>query len=326
MPLTLAEAKVGLADKVQQAVIDEFRRGSFILDRLTFDDAVSAGTGGSTLTYGYLQLQTPSMAAGRAINSEYTAGEAKKVKKTTDLKIFGGSFEVDRVLEDSAAQSEITFQLQQKILATRNKFHYDFINGKSTAKGDATSFDGLDTLLTGASTVYNPDAAIDLSDVDKIDANYKAFIYALDNWLATMDGKPTALLMNSKMYSTLNYICKKIGQFAPSVDAFGRSISTYDGIALVDMQNYFNGSKTVPCVKIDDATGTSAIYAATFDLTAVHGVSLKGGSVINTYLPNMSLPGAVKKGEVEMVAGLALKNTKKAGVFKNIQIQATAGE
>ena len=70
MPLTLEQSKVGLADYVDQQVIDEFRRDSFILDRLTFDNAVSPGTGGSTLTYGYLQLKTPSVAEGRKLNSD----------------------------------------------------------------------------------------------------------------------------------------------------------------------------------------------------------------------------------------------------------------
>ena len=36
MALTLAEAKVGMADKVDQHVIDEFRRASLLLDMLTF--------------------------------------------------------------------------------------------------------------------------------------------------------------------------------------------------------------------------------------------------------------------------------------------------
>ena len=34
MALTLAEAKVGMADKVDQNVIDEFRRASLLLDML----------------------------------------------------------------------------------------------------------------------------------------------------------------------------------------------------------------------------------------------------------------------------------------------------
>ena len=119
MPITLEQSKVGLADHVDQQVIDEFRRDSFILDRLTFDNVVSPGTGGSTLTYGYLQLKTPSVAEGRKLNSEYTAGEAVKTQKTTNLKIFGGAYEVDRVLEDTAASSEIAFQLAQKIIAVK---------------------------------------------------------------------------------------------------------------------------------------------------------------------------------------------------------------
>ena len=75
--ITLAEAKVGMADKVDQAVIDEFRRGSLLLDKLVFDNAVSPGTGGSTLTYGYVKLKTPSTAGFRAINGTYNNNEAK---------------------------------------------------------------------------------------------------------------------------------------------------------------------------------------------------------------------------------------------------------
>ena len=78
MAITLAEAKVGMADKVDQKVVDTFRRSSLLLDNLVFDNAISPGTGGSTLTYGYIQLKTPSTAAVRQINSEYTAGEAKR--------------------------------------------------------------------------------------------------------------------------------------------------------------------------------------------------------------------------------------------------------
>ena len=151
MAITLAEAKVGMADHVDQAVIDEFRRGSYLLDNLTFDNAVSPGTGGSTLTYGYTQLLTPSTAGFRTINHEYTADEAKRVKKTTELKIFGGAFQLDRVIQDTSGSiDELNFQLQQKIKATSNGFHYMVINGDATAHSE--QFDGLDVMLTGSST------------------------------------------------------------------------------------------------------------------------------------------------------------------------------
>ena len=41
MAITLAEAKVGMADKVDQMIVDEFRRSSLLLDRLGFDNAIS---------------------------------------------------------------------------------------------------------------------------------------------------------------------------------------------------------------------------------------------------------------------------------------------
>ena len=91
-----------MADKVDQQVIDEFRRDSLLLDMLTFDDTVSPGTGGSTLTYGYTRLKSPSTVAVRKLNTEYTPGEAKREKATADLVILGGSFEIDRVIAETS--------------------------------------------------------------------------------------------------------------------------------------------------------------------------------------------------------------------------------
>jgi hypothetical protein len=325
MPITLADSKVGLADHVDQQVIDEFRRDSFILDRLPFDNSVSPGTGGSTLTYGYLQLKTPSVAEGRKLNSEYTAGEAVKTQKTTNLKIFGGAYEVDRVLEDTAASSEIAFQLAQKIIAVKNKFHYDFINGKSTAKGtaatDNTSFDGLDVLVTGTNTEEKNEAApFDMSSAAKIKENANEFTYALDTWLSTFSVKPDALLVNRKTATMLKTVAKMQGYYNRDKNDFGQKVEYYDEIAIVDMGEYYNGSKTVMCVPIDDKKGTTNIYAVKFGLDAVHAASPKGQKIIRQYMPNLNEPGAVKKGEVEMIASIVSKDTTKAGVFRNVQV------
>ncbi len=325
MPLTLADAKVGMADKIDQLVIDEFRRDSFILDKLTFDDAVSPGTGGSTMTYGYMRLKTPSTAEGRAINGEYKAGEAKKEKATTDLKIFGGAFEVDRVLEKTAANSEIQFQLKEKIKATKNKFHYDFINGK--ASKTSTDFDGIDKLVTGSSTERIPDTAIDLSTSEAISENAKDFVLLLDDWLTSFDEKPDALLVNSRMKTILCAVARELKYYSRSEDAFGRKIDNYDGIAIIDMGEYYNGTKNIKVIPVNETDGTTDIYAVKFGLDSVHAASPKGGKIIETYLPDLKAPGAVKKGEVEMIAGLVLKNTKRAGVYRKVKVNAPqAGE
>ena len=324
MPITLAEAKVGMADKVDQQIVDMFRRSSLLLDRLTFDNAISPGTGGSTLTYGYTQLKTPSTAAVRAINSEYTANEAKREKKTTQAIIMGGSFEVDRVIQDtSGAIDELVFQADEKIKATANFFTHCAINGTQTggAAGKPTgTFDGLNKLLQGSSTEYT--ATADLSTSANVTANYNQFLDELDEFISGLDGMPDMLLMNRKMLSKLRGIARRAGYYESTKDDFGRTVETYNGIALMDAGEFYDGTKTVDIVADtaagSDTFGTSDIYAVKFGLDAFHGISPTGTKVITSYMPDLTQPGAVKKGEVELVAGVALKNTLKAGHMKGI--------
>ena len=153
MAITLAEAKVGMADKVDQQIVDMFRRSSQLLDQMVFDNCIAPGTGGSTLAYGYIQLKTPSTAAVRTINTEYTPGEAKKEKKTTNAIIMGGSFQVDRVLQNTAgAVDELAFQAEQKIKATANYFHNLVINGSAEEEDGFVSgtFDTTTKTFTAA--------------------------------------------------------------------------------------------------------------------------------------------------------------------------------
>ena len=327
MPITLEEASVGRADKVSQEVIDTLRRGSMFMDNLIFDDAVSPGTGGSTLTYGYVQLQTPSTAAGRAINSEYTANEAKKVKKTADLKIFGGAAEVDRVIQQ-ASEAEISFQLEQKTIATKNYLQYTCINGSKTDK--AVDFDGLTTMLKGTSTEYNTGSdkvILDLSTSANLDTNYKSMLDMLNEFLSGIDGKPTMFLGNSKVIAKLKSVAYRAGYLTKTEDAFGKTAQGYDDIVFYDMGNYYDGKSTTPCVPIYQTgsgssivTGLTDLYAVQLGLDAFHGASISGSSIINAYLPDLKAPGAVKKAEVEMVAAAVLKNTTKCGVFRNIKV------
>lgn len=325
MAITLAEAKVGMADKVDQQVVDMFRRSSLLLDRLTFDNAISPGTGGSTLVYGYTQLKTPSIAAVRAINSEYTANEAKREKKTTQAIIMGGSFAVDRVIQNtSGAIDELVFQADEKIKATANFFTNCVINGTqagTAAAGKATgTFDGLNKLLAGSSTEYT--ATADLSTSANTDANYNQFLDELDEFISGLDGMPDMLLMNRKMLSKLRGIARRAGYYESTKDDFGRVVETYNGIELMDAGEFYDGSKTVNIIADTAAAastfGTSDIYAVKFGLDAFHGISPTGTKVITSYMPDLTEPGAVKTGEVELVAGVALKNTLKAGHMKGI--------
>lgn len=325
MSITLAEAKVGMADKVDQKVVDTFRRSSLLLDKLVFDNAISPGTGGSTLTYGYIQLKTPSTAAVRQINSEYTAGEAKREEKTTKAVVMGGKFQIDRVLIGTAgAVDELAFQTEQKVKATANYFNNLVINGNKASSGTGVlnTFDGLDKLLTGTETEIT--STVDVSTEALMNSNYNALLDEVDGFLSALDGKPSMLLMNNKMLSKMRSAARRAGYYSKTRDEFGRQVETYNDIPMYDMGKYYNGTNTVDIIPETAATqsaeGKTDIYAVTIGLDGFHGVSPTGSKVINSYMPDLSKPGAVKDGEVELVAGVALKNTNKAGVLRGIKI------
>ena len=322
MAITLAEAKVGMADKVEQQVIDMFRRSSLLLDNLTFDNSISPGTGGSTLSYGYIQLKTPTTAAVRTINSEYTSGEAKREKKTTNAIIMGGAFQVDRVLQNTAgAVDELAFQAEQKIKAIANYFHNLVING-SKADTDAGyvagTFDGLRKLLAGSSSEIT--SGVDISTSANMDTNYNAFLDEMDALIAAVEGGASMLMMNRSTLIKLRSIARRAGYYDRSKDDFGRVVETYGGVPMVDMGMYYNGTATEDVV--GTTSGKTSIFAVRLGLDGFHGISPTGTGVITSYMPDMNAPGAVKTGEVELVAGVALKNTLKAACLKDIAIGA----
>lgn len=322
MAVTLEQAKLNTQDDIQSGVIDEFRKSSFLMENMTFDDAVTPGTNGATLTYGYQRLITQPTAAFRAINAEYAPSVVTKQRYTTELHPFGGSFEIDRILAKvGGLVDEVQLQIQQKVKAARALFHDTVINGDSAI--DANSFDGLNKAVAGTSTEFNAGEAnaIDLSTSAALDANYKKFLDALDDFLALLDGKPSALKGNSKMITKIKQVARRAGYLTQSEDAFGRKVDNYDGIPLVDLGDKPGlNNPVVPIVTRGAVTGLTDLYAARFAMDAFHGVTLANDSMMNIWLPDFNTAGAVKKGEVEMVAAVALKATKSAGVFRNIKV------
>ena len=324
MAITLVQSKVGMANKVDQMVIDEFRRGSILMDKMIFDDTVSPGTGGSTLVYGYTQLKTPATAGFRDINTEYTPQVADRQTKSVELKVFGGTFDIDRVIADtSGAVNEVDFQLKEKIKATINLFHNAVINGDKSVKG----FDGLDKMLVGSSTEINTGAVIDLSTSAALDTNYKILLDALDEFLAEMDGKPDMLMGNTKLITKIKQAARRAGYLDKTLDSFGKPVESYNGIQLMDMDYFYDGTSTKPTIPIvtrtvgTSTTGLTDLYGARFALDGLHAASPLGGKVIKTWLPDFKTAGAVKKGEVEMVAATVLKKSRAAGVLRNIKVQ-----
>lgn len=313
MAVTLAQAKLNVQDDLQMGIIDEFAKSSFILNNIPFDDCVSPTGGGATLTYGYTRLITQPTAAFRAVNTEYVPGEVEKKRFTTDLKVFGGSYEIDRIIAGMGGiVSEVALQSAQKVKAASALFSDTIINGNSST--DENCFDGLEVALTGSDTEV--ESGIDLSTSALVDSNYMAFLDSLDEFLMGLDGTPSALMGNTKMIAKLRAIARRAGMYQTTKNDFGQQVEWYGNVPFVDL-GAKPGSNN-PIVATED--GKTSLYAVRFGIDGFHAISMAGHAPVQIWLPDFSTAGAVKKGEVEMVAGCALKATKAAGVLRNIKV------
>jgi hypothetical protein len=223
----------------------------------------------------------------------------------------------------------MAFQLEEKIKSAVGTFHNAMINGDSAS--DANSFDGLDKFLVGQATEFNTNAVIDVSTMSNLSSNQEIFYEAIQNLINQTNAD--ALLMNNSTILKIQTLARLLGYKTESEEAFGRTVTKFGNVRLIDLENVATveggSAKETPIISgaIERTVGSTAytgltdIYAVHFSVDdGFHGVTLTGNSAISQYLPDFSTPGAVKKGEVEMVAAVALKNVKSAGVLRNIKI------
>jgi hypothetical protein len=272
MPVTLAQAALNATDDIDVQIINEFRKSSDLLNRLTFDDVVSGAGNGATLTYGYTRQITQRGAAFRAINSEYVPTEVTKARYSVDLKPLGGSFQIDRVLSNVARGQEVAFQLRELIQGTRSTFADQVINGDSN--WDANGFDGLDKILRGTATEYLPGAngvSAGYLDWTAIDSKAEALaaIATIDDWLASLDGTPDVIYGNRKTISLFKMVAAWGDFLEGNVDAFDRQITTYQGIPLVDLLT--KGGSNTNVIQVESRDLDNSVVTATVNGTPTGG-------------------------------------------------------
>lgn len=212
--------------------------------------------------------------------------------------------------------SEIELQQSQKIKAAQALFNNTFINGDSAI--DTNAFDGLEKALTGSSTEYNAGGVeIDLSTSQKVTENYQYFLDMLDEFLGGLDGTPSFLAGNTKLISKIRACARRAAMYQTTKNDWGVQVESYGNIPFVDMGTKPGSNEDV----ISTNEGCTSLYVARLALDGLHGVSFAGVAPVQTWLPDFTTAGAVKKGEVEMNAAIALKASKAAGVFRNIKVK-----
>lgn len=325
MAVTLAEAKNNALEDYDPFVIDEFRKSSVILDSLIFDDAVNPAGGGATLDYSYRRQETQPTAEFRAINTEYLPSTTTTKKYSTTLAVLGGAFEIDRILANIGPKGsdEVTRNINDKVKAAITLFQDTVINGDTGVNDKA--FDGLDKALTGSSTEMKPTSdTYDWTDLEGEKGN-KA-IDTLDEFLDLLDGTPTIVVGNKKALARVRAMVRRTSMYVREpidglVNANGRPISreSYGGILFADAGEKAGSNDPIIPIALD---GTTSLYAYRVGLDGFCGITTTDGTLVKTWLPDFTQPGAVHRGEVELgPVGVALKAAKAAGVLRKIKVR-----
>lgn len=321
--ITLDEVKKGQVSDLEKGVIDEFTKGDYLFQNIPFAAIANPIAGGAGWSVAYVVSKDESKTGFRAINGKYEDTFVTKEKKDAEVKVYGGSFSIDRALRDQGGvENEVAFQMAQLIKGVKKGFSYYLIKGSKSSSGE--QFDGLDTILKGTSTdMQAHSTGFDLSTFEKVKENALEFTTKLDEFLALLDEKPHALLGNSKMIQKIKAVAKVVGLHTITQNNFGETIDNYDGIPLVTLDKYTpkGESSAKETIEISSSDGTTDLFAVRFGEDALHVASPSTGKIIDVLPPDFNVASEQARGLVELRGVPILKKTKACGVLRKIKVQ-----
>jgi hypothetical protein len=268
MAYTLAEASDLMTDPLKKGVIDIFRRESFIMDKLSWEDA-------GTLSVKVIRTKTLPTVYWRKIGGAWTEGKGQVEEVEERVFDMGGYFDVDKLLVK--AKNYITDQraLQTDFYTTALacEFNNQIIVGNPITNEDTLVglWWRLKNVLPSTQTITNS-TGLDISpDAASLSANNDAFLDQLTALTFAIDGhKPDLLLMNDTCYIRLISALRTKGLLNQNQDQYGRMIPTYGpgGPEIWDMGVQADqATRIIGNVELADGTaltggGSTSIYAA----------------------------------------------------------------
>lgn len=257
MALSLVEAAKLSQNDLQRGVIETFIQESVVLDRIPLLEIEGNA-------YAYNVEDTLPGVEFRAVNSAYAESTGIVNQKTETLVILGGDADVDTFIQQTRSNlnDQRAVQTRMKVKAASYKYQDTFINGDTGS--DANAFDGLKKRITGSQKVAA--ATNGLPVIGANEAAQHAFLDKLDETISMVDGQVDALYMNASILAKLKSSARRLHFYDQTTDDFGRTVSTYNGIPMLDIGKTAAGADILPQTETQgNATGTtSSIYAVKF--------------------------------------------------------------
>lgn len=256
MAMTLTQAAVYSENDLQRGVIETFVQESPVLDRLPL-----LTINGNA--YAYNEEATLPGVEFRAVNSAYAESTGTINQRTETLVILGGDADVDTFLvatrgnlNDLRAE-----QTRMKVKSASFKFQDGFINGDVAV--DANSFDGLKKRLTGSQVIVAGTNGLPI--VGTSDDDRHTFFDKMDEAIAAVRGGVDVIYGNASVLSRIRSSARRLTMYDQTIDSFGRTISLYNGIPLIDIGLKADGTAIIPQTETQGtATNASSLYFVNF--------------------------------------------------------------
>ncbi|MGC4107819.1 MAG: phage major capsid protein [Thermomicrobiales bacterium] len=301
MAYTLVEAAKISSNQLQRGVIETVTEDSTLMQALPFQNVDGNA-------YTFLQENALPAANFRALNAAYTESTGTFTPQTVSLKILGGDADVDRFLVKTQAGAQNIADLRAETLRQKSKsvrlaFHDAFINGS----GAGNEFAGLKTLVPAGQKVAAATNGLPVVGANN-DAS-QAFLDKLDEAIALVDGTPDVLIVNSQILAKFRSAARRLTINTTTIDAYGKSVDTYQGIPLLDIGRDEAGNAIIPQTETQGSSSlASSIYAVRFGTDAgIVGVT-NGG--IQAYDLGEIAEKPVYRTRVEFYCGVAMLGTR----------------
>jgi hypothetical protein len=305
MAVTLSQSALLSETKLQRGVIETFIIESVILDRIPLLEILGNA-------YAYNEESTLPGIEFRAVNGSYTESTGAVNQKTETLVILGGEADVDTFIQQvrSDLNDQRAVQTRLKVKAATYKFQDTFINGDVAV--DVNSFDGLKKRLTGNQVISAGTNGLAVLGAD--DAARHAFFDKLDELAAAVEGGPDAFYLNQSILAKIKSSARRLTMFDQTTDSFGKTITTYNGIPLLDIGKNAAGTPILPQTETQGSSNVaSSIYAVRYgqDETDRGVTGLTNGGVQVKDLGELQAKPAWRT-RIEFFCGMALFGGKAA--------------
>jgi hypothetical protein len=256
--LTLLEASKTLTNPLDSAVVEIYAKENPILGVLPF-----MGISGNA--YRYNREDTLPGIGFRGVNESYTESTGVLNPLTEALAIAGGDLDVDTFIVQTEGGARRAIETSMKLKALSLAWAATFFKGDSVA--NPAAFDGLQRRLVGTQLIPNGATAngnaLSLANLDQaIDQTYSA----------------THLAMSKAMRRRLTQATRNTsvgGVIAQATDAFGRQITTYNGLPILEIDVDNTNTQILGFTETNPgggtATGTS-IYVLSLGLDTLFGI------------------------------------------------------